>query len=111
MCSTWRRLGSSFQNAQYTSPKQPILAIALAWSKVGALESGFIVEPWPTTTSALPGLEMSMAHECPRKRRPQVQWSYSVASGRIEGIYDTKCEFDALSSVTRAQGLRRIVSD
>src|SRR6266571_632650 len=48
-----RRLGSSFQNAHCTSPKMFRRRISAACASVGALESGFTVEPCPTMRSAL----------------------------------------------------------
>src|SRR5436309_11361510 len=48
-----RRLGSSFQKAQPTSAKTFRRRISAACASVGALESGFTVEPWPTIKSAL----------------------------------------------------------
>src|ERR1700756_1302204 len=48
-----RRLGSSFQNAHCTSAKIFRRLISAACASVGALESGFTVDPWPTIKSAL----------------------------------------------------------
>src|SRR5438093_12229990 len=47
-----RRLGSSFQNAHCTSAKIFRRRISAACASVGALESGFTVEPWPTIKRA-----------------------------------------------------------
>src|SRR6476659_8235955 len=44
--------GSSFQKQLCTSRKMPRVRRARAWACVGALESGFKVEPCPTKTSA-----------------------------------------------------------
>src|SRR5207247_7713996 len=48
-----RKLGSSFQNAHPTSAKSLRRRISAACASVGALESGFTVEPWATIKSAL----------------------------------------------------------
>ena len=47
-----RRLGSSFQKAHATSAKRLRRRISLACARLGVLESGFTVEPWPTMRSA-----------------------------------------------------------
>src|SRR5947199_7365070 len=47
-----RKLGSSFQNAHCTSAKTPRRRISTACASVGALESGFTVEPCATINSA-----------------------------------------------------------
>src|SRR5207253_4752932 len=47
-----RRLGSSFQNAQPTSAKFFRRRISAACARVGALESGFTVDPCATMRSA-----------------------------------------------------------
>src|SRR6266478_4345271 len=49
---TSRKLGSSFQNAQPTSAKISRRRISAACASVGALESGFTVEPCATINSA-----------------------------------------------------------
>ena len=72
MCSTCRMLGSSFQNAQCTSPKIFRRINSSAWSKVGALESGFTVEPCPTRIRALSGFNAmrgTYARVAPKGRR------------------------------------------
>jgi hypothetical protein len=43
-----RKLGSSFQKAHSTPAKIFRRRISAAWANVGALESGFTVEPWAT---------------------------------------------------------------
>src|SRR4029453_5998564 len=48
-----RKLGSSFQNAHSTFAKIFRRRISAACASVGALESGFTVEPWATIKSAL----------------------------------------------------------
>src|SRR5437660_11333369 len=48
-----RRLGSSFQNAHATSAKIFRRRISAACASVGALESGFTVEPWATIKRAV----------------------------------------------------------
>src|SRR5438094_3686043 len=48
-----RKLGSSFQNAHPTSAKTFRRRISAACPRVGALESGFTVEPWATIRSAV----------------------------------------------------------
>src|SRR6266568_3679797 len=50
--SVSRRLGSSFQKAHPTSAKTFRRRISAACASVGALESGFTVEPWATIRSA-----------------------------------------------------------
>src|SRR5687767_11298720 len=47
-----RRLGSSFQKQQATSAKTPRPRMAEACARVGVLEAGFTVEPWPTMRRA-----------------------------------------------------------
>jgi hypothetical protein len=51
--SASRKLGSSFQKAHATSAKIFRRRISAACASVGALESGFTVEPWATIKSAL----------------------------------------------------------
>src|SRR6266511_2674245 len=51
--SASRRLGSSFQKAHPTSAKISRRRISAACASVGALESGFTVEPWATMRSAI----------------------------------------------------------
>src|SRR5438552_6959489 len=53
-----RKLGSSFQNAQPTSAKTFRRRISAACTSVGALESGFTVEPCATIKRALCSLEL-----------------------------------------------------
>jgi hypothetical protein len=48
-----RKLGSSFQNAHPTSAKTFRRRISAVCASVGALESGFTVEPCATMSSAL----------------------------------------------------------
>src|SRR5882724_2784573 len=47
-----RKLGSSFQNAHSTLAKMLRRRISAACARVGALESGFTVEPCATMSSA-----------------------------------------------------------
>jgi hypothetical protein len=51
--SASRKLGSSFQNAHSTSAKIFLRRISAACANVGALESGFTVEPCATMRSAV----------------------------------------------------------
>src|SRR5882724_4034725 len=53
-----RKLGSSFQNAHSTSAKIFRRRISTACASVGALESGFTVEPCATISRALRPLEV-----------------------------------------------------
>src|SRR6266567_5388084 len=58
-----RKLGSSFQKAHATSTKMFRRRISLAWARVGALESGFTVEPWPTMRSPLWPFEIMLSEK------------------------------------------------
>src|SRR5687768_1092698 len=71
MWTTWRRLGSSFQNAQWTSPKIFRRMSVSACSNVGALESGLTVEPWPTTIKALSGFDIMLDAVGNSRRAPK----------------------------------------
>ena len=48
-----RMEGSSFQKQQATCPKSPRRRIAAACARLGALESGLVVEPCPTISNAV----------------------------------------------------------
>src|SRR5467141_904958 len=67
-----RRLGSSFQNAHCTLAKIFRRRISAACASVGALESGFTVEPCATTNSALCLLELMRTQKrptaCPERK-------------------------------------------
>src|SRR5687767_476951 len=68
-----RRLGSSFQKQQATSAKTPRRRMAAAWARVGALEAGFTVEPWPTMRSAELFLACMGSAENVERPTPNVQ--------------------------------------
>src|SRR5438034_8758209 len=67
-----RKLGSSFQNAHSTLAKIFRRRISAACSNVGALESGFTVEPCATINSALCLLELMRTQKrptaCPERK-------------------------------------------
>src|SRR6266513_5170057 len=67
-----RKLGSSFQNAHSTSAKIFRRRISAACASVGALESGFTVEPCATTNSAVCLLELMRTQKrptaCPERK-------------------------------------------
>src|SRR5437773_9551586 len=67
-----RRLGSSFQKAQPTWAKIFRRRISAACASVGALDSGFTVEPCATIKSALSSLELIELGNVER-RTPNVQ--------------------------------------
>src|SRR5438874_13790827 len=56
--SASRKLGSSFQKAHSTSAKTFRRRISAACASVGALESGFTVEPWATMRRAVLSFEV-----------------------------------------------------
>src|SRR5437762_5901064 len=56
-----RKLGSSFQNAHFTSAKIFRRRMSAACARVGALESGFTVEPCATIKRPLCSLEFMRA--------------------------------------------------
>src|SRR5206468_5130628 len=71
-----RKLGSSFQNAHSTSAKIFRRRISAACASVGALESGFTVEPCPTIKRALCSLEFM---------RPQKTSNVCATFARLRG--------------------------
>src|SRR5206468_11017295 len=71
-----RKLGSSFQNAHSTSAKIFRRRISAACASVGALESGFTVEPCPTIKRALCSMEFM---------RPQKTSNVCATFARLRG--------------------------
>src|SRR5438046_5287275 len=75
-----RRLGSSFQNAHATSTKISRRRISAACASVGALESGFTVDPWPTMSSALSDFESIFTFNV-RRRASSVHLCLRIVQG------------------------------
>src|SRR5438552_16015739 len=102
--SASRRLGSSFQKPHATSAKIPRRRISAACISVGALESGFTVEPWPTIRSALVEPEtMGLTGRGNVERSTLLR---KATAGRLSQV-----EFRKVAVLRRCPAFAKLISD